>query len=179
MKTQSIRQAVAATVLLVLASAALTSLSSTPAQANDCPATLGFWKNHPSCWTFASCRTGGACLTLGGQSYTETELIAILTAPVAGNAALNLAHQLIAADVNIATGSVFGTPAFVAIQATIVDANNLLSGACGSTRLPSCNVAVASATGQNMVADAAFLDQFNEGRLTPVCTARTTPGCTP
>jgi hypothetical protein len=168
MKTwSSIRQAVTATVLLVLASAAITSLTSIPAYANACPLTQGFWKNHPAAWP-AFCLSGGSCLTLGCQSYTEAELLTILKTPVGGDASLNLAHQEIAAKLNILTGSVFpgGPPA---VSAAIADADNLLCGFTG--KLP-YNVSTSSATGQQMVADAAVLDLFNSGALTPVCTPR-------
>jgi hypothetical protein len=115
----------------------------------------------------------GACLTLGGQSYTETELINILKTPVAGDASLNLAHQFIAAEVNINTGSVFNpNPVGPAIDA----ANLLLSLACGGSKLP-CNVGPSSPFFGPMVNVAAVFDAFNSGALTPVCLARVTPGC--
>src|SRR5262249_54399023 len=60
----SVRQAVAATVLLVLTSAAITSLTATAAYANLCPLTWGFWKNHPNAWPDGTTFT----LTLGGRS---------------------------------------------------------------------------------------------------------------
>lgn len=165
--TSSIRQAVAATVLLVLTSAAFTSLSSVPAYANDCPLTQGFWKNHPNAWP-GFCRTGGSCLTLGCQSYTEAELLTILQTPVGGDASLNLAHQEIAAHLNILTGSIFpgGPPP---VSAAIADADALLCTFSG--KLP-YGVDSSSAIGQEMIADATVLDDFNNGRLTPVCTPR-------
>jgi hypothetical protein len=160
---------VTATVLLVLTSAAITSLTSNPAYANLCPLTQGFWKNHPDAWDDVT------PLTIGGQSYTETQLIAILnTPPSGGNASLILAHQLIAAELNVATGSVFpGNP----IGSTIAVADALLTAACGATSLPQCFVAASSPVGQQMVNAAATLDAFNSGTLTPICTPR--PGTGP
>jgi hypothetical protein len=160
----SMTQAVAATCLLVLTSAAFTSLTSTAAYANLCPLTQGFWKNH-------TIPTG---LTLGGQLYTPAQLLTILqTPPAGGNAALILAHQLIAADLNIATGST-GFPISPFIDLTIVSANSLLSSSsgCGTTRLPSCFVQSSTGTGQAMVALATILDSFNSDALTPSCTSR-------
>jgi hypothetical protein len=163
----SVRQAVAATCLLVLTSAAMTSLSSTPAYANLCPLTQGFWKNH----------TIPVGLSLGGQFYTPAQLKSILqTPPAGGNAALILAHQLIAADLNIATGST-GFPISPSIDALIIIANASLSSpvGCGTTRLPpvgGCFVQGSTPNGQAMVAFAGILDSFNSGALTPSCIPR-------
>jgi hypothetical protein len=169
MKTWSaIRQAMAATVLLVLATAAVTSLTSIPAYANDCPLTQGFWKNHLSAWKVASCLTGGPCLTLGSVTYTQSQLHTILTTPVAGDASLILAHQLIAADLNIDTGSVFSGTEFLLVLSTIAAANSLLDGCT----LP-CGVAASSPTGQALIAAADLLDLFNSGALTSLFTPST------
>ena len=159
----SVRQGAVATVLLVLTSAAITSLTSNPAYANECPLTQGFWKNHPAAWGVDS-----AGFIIGGVSYTQAELITILqTPPKRGDAALNLAHQLIAAQLNVDTGSVF-TPD--PSGPTRTDANSLLSSNCSG--LPGCFVAASSPVGQQMVNDAATLDAFNSGTLTPICTPR-------
>ena len=161
----SVRQGAAATVLLVLTSTAITALTSNPAYANECPLTQGFWKNHPAAWGVDS-----AGLIIGGQSYTQAELLTILqTPPSGGNAALNLAHQLIAAQLNFDTGSVF-TPD--PSGPTRIDANSLLSTNC-ATGLPLCFVRSSSSVGQQMVNDAATLDAFNSGTLTPSCIPRT------
>jgi len=63
-----------------------------------CPLTQGFWKNHTAAWPVSS-------LTLGGRTYTETELVNLLNTPVRGDASLDLAHQLIATLLDIANGS--------------------------------------------------------------------------
>ena len=163
----SVRQRVAATVLLVLTSAAITSLTSNPAYANLCPLTQGFWKNHPNDWD------GVTSLTIGGQSYTKMELITILeTPPSGGDASLILAHQLIAAKVNVATGSVFSPDP---IATTVAAADILLTAACAlsASSLPSCFVAASSAPlGPAMVNDAATLDACKSGTLTPICVPR-------
>jgi cysteine-rich repeat protein len=64
---------------------------------DECVFTQGYWKNHPEAWPVSS-------LTLGTVSYTQAELLAILNTPVAGNGLIQLAHQLIAAKLNIANG---------------------------------------------------------------------------
>jgi hypothetical protein len=152
---------------------------------NQCPLGQGFWKNHPVAWPVSS-------LTLGSQRYTQVELLTILDTPVRGDASLILAHQLIAAKLNIAGGTVHmvwsddrritatgpnpdvyydqlgiahgsdPTP----IEATIADADRLFSGFAG--KLP-YHVPPSSTTGQAMVNDAGVLDSYNNGDLTPDC----------
>ena len=63
-----------------------------------CTFTQGYWKNHPDAWPRAS-------LQLGARTYAKLELIAILNTPVKGNGLVALAHQLIAAKLNIAAGA--------------------------------------------------------------------------
>lgn len=122
---------------------------------NKCPLTQGFWKNHSNAWPVTS-------LMLGSQTYTQTELLAILNTSPKGDASLILADQLIAAKLNIANGS-DPTP----ISATISDADTLLAAQPG--KLP-YHIATSSQTGQLMVNDASTLDNYNNGGLTPNCT---------
>jgi hypothetical protein len=71
-----------------------------------CTYTQGYWKSHgpiPSGnnlneWPVAS-------LTLGTVVYNDLELLGILNNPAAGNGLIALAHQLIAAKLNVANGS--------------------------------------------------------------------------
>jgi hypothetical protein len=72
-----------------------------------------------------------------------------------------LAHQLIAAKLNIANGS-NPNP----IRSAITDADKLLSQFFG--KLP-YNVGISSDLGQQMVNDANVLDRYNNGALTPDC----------
>lgn len=69
-----------------------------PPEEGGCTYTQGFWKTHPEAWPVDS-------LTLGSVSYTAEELLAIFGQPVAGNGLVSLAHQLIAAKLNIANGA--------------------------------------------------------------------------
>jgi len=134
-----------------------TTSTTTTTLPNRCPQGTGFWKNHPALWPVAS-------ITLGSQTYTQTELLAILNLPTASSpadASLILADQLIAAKLNIANGS---NPAPIA--GVIADADNLLSGFAG--KLP-YHVDPKSAIGTAMVADANVLTQYNSGRLTRSC----------
>ena len=64
----------------------------------ECAFTQGYWKNHPEAWPVSS-------LKLGGVEYSQAQLLAIFRQPVAGNGLISLAHQLIAAKLNVANGS--------------------------------------------------------------------------
>ena len=65
---------------------------------NNCTYTQGYWKTHPGDWPVLN-------LTLGSVNYTQAQLLDILNTPAAGNGLLILAHQLIAAKLNIAFGA--------------------------------------------------------------------------
>src|SRR5205823_2814636 len=66
--------------------------------ATQCPKGQGYWKNNVAAWPLNS-------LTLGGQTYTQSELVSLLKLPVKGDASVLVARQLIAAKLNIANGS--------------------------------------------------------------------------
>jgi hypothetical protein len=119
-----------------------------------CPKSQGHWKNNPSIWPVNS-------LTLGSQSYTKAELLAILNTSSQTDASLILARQLIAAKLNLAGGS---DPA--PVSSTIAHADSLLNGFGG--KLP-YKVKPSSALGQAMTSDARVLDRYNNGLLTPGC----------
>ncbi len=64
-----------------------------------CNYTQGYWKNHEDMWPVMS-------LMLGDQNYDQADLLDILrTPPKKGDARYILAHQLIAAKLNVANGS--------------------------------------------------------------------------
>jgi len=62
-------------------------------------------------------------LTLGAVSYDASELLQILNRPAQGNGLVILAHQLIAAKLNIANGA---DP--TAVQQSVIDADNVIGG---------------------------------------------------
>lgn len=75
-----------------------TVMGATTANTN-CTYTQGYWKNHASLWPVLT-------LTLGTAApYSQAELLAIFGQPVQGNGLISLAHQLIAAKLNIANGA--------------------------------------------------------------------------
>ena len=69
---------------------------------HDCVHSQGYWKTHPSAWPVNSVR-------LGTIIYTKTQALAIMNQSANGNGLVSLAHQLIAAKLNIASGAVPGT----------------------------------------------------------------------
>lgn len=123
-------------------------------ETQDCTFTIGYWKNHPDEWP-------AACLPmqLGSNFYTQAELLQVLNQPVAGNGALSMAHQLIAAKLNFCQGA---NPA--AVSACVNAADALLAG-CGGDRLPplgTCFLAPASTTGNTQC-----MDDYNNGVTGP------------
>jgi hypothetical protein len=124
----------------------------------NCPLTQGFWKNHPGAWPVST-------LELGTVSYTEAQLLTLLqTSPGSArgtDASLILAHQLIAAKLNLAKGS---DPC--PILSIIAAADALI----GSQTIPIVpKITPSSTVGAQMVALASALDSYNEGFLTPSC----------
>jgi hypothetical protein len=91
-----------------------------------CTLTQGYWKTHGP----VGCVTGNNSnewpvnnLTLGTVAYTDLQLCSILNTPAAGNGLIALAHQLIAAKLNIANGA-DGTD----VAQAIIDADALIGG---------------------------------------------------
>jgi hypothetical protein len=126
---------------------------------NRCPLGPGFWKSHPSVWPVNG-------LTLGTITYTKNQLLAILSTPIGAgkmaDASLLLADELIAAKLNGFNGS----PA-CPIASTIAAADALI----GNLPIPiKPKITPSSALGQQMMALAATLDNYNNGLLTPGCT---------
>jgi hypothetical protein len=95
----------------------------------------------------------------GSQSYSKSELLALLAITSSGKASVILTRQLIAARLSIAHGS---DPA--PISAVLANADALLSAFPGKLPYP---VKPSSAIGQAMTADAVVLDEYANGLLTP------------
>jgi hypothetical protein len=84
----------------------------------DCPVevcnyTPGFWKNHEEDWPVME-------LCVGGVTYGQEALLEIMDTPVRGDATIILAYHLIAAKLNVLSGS---DPS---INGAIADADALL-----------------------------------------------------
>jgi YVTN family beta-propeller protein len=120
-----------------------------------CPEGAGFWKTHADAWPLPA-------LTLGSQTYTQAELLAVLNTPARGDASVILATQLLAAKLNVAAGA-DPTP----IRAALQEADRLLSqGVAG--KLP-YRVGPSSPMGRPMVDGAAVFASYNDGDLIAAC----------
>jgi hypothetical protein len=110
----------------------------------------GVWKNQPQLWPVDS-------LTIGGIAYNKTQLITVLSTPTMGDAVLILADQLIAAELSILNASAHST----ATDAIISDADSALAGI---NLLSHANkVKPNTPLGAEMIADASYLDHYNNG----------------
>jgi hypothetical protein len=115
-----------------------------------CVYSHGYWKNHAAQWPVST-------LTLGSQPYSKTELLALLGAAAKGDASIILAHQHVAAKLNIANGA-----SATVVAATAQIADNWLSQFSG--KLP-YGVKSSSSQGQVAVNLADTLDRYNNGAL--------------
>jgi hypothetical protein len=89
-----------------------------------CTFTQGYWKTHGPIPTGNNVNEWPVnSLTLGTVPYTDLELQAIFDTPAAGNGLISLAHQLIAAKLNVANGADDSS-----IAATIAAADALIGG---------------------------------------------------
>jgi hypothetical protein len=140
------------TVLIVL-SVLLLAFSPLSADDETCPRGQGFWKN--------TAQWGVVELVIGSQTYSQAELLILFNTPPAGDASLILAHQLIAAKLNVLNGY----DATVA-AGLITQADTFLSTQTG--RLP-YNIAPSSDAGQTMVNLGGVLESYNSGILTVGC----------
>jgi hypothetical protein len=114
----------------------------------NCTYTQGYWKNHEENWPVTS-------LVVGNTTYTQAELLAIFNRSAGGDATYILAHQLIAAKLNIANGA---DPSSVS-QAVASADTWLIAHPLGSKpKNP------ARAEG---IALSVILDDFNNGRIGP------------
>jgi hypothetical protein len=94
-----------------------------PPVAGFAPRTQGYWKNHAEAWPVDS-------LALGSVTYTRDQLLQILRTPVRGNGAIALAHQLIAAKLNVRSGAAASADVLDAIARAdaLLGSRNLLAG---------------------------------------------------
>ncbi len=132
-----------------------------------CTYTQGYWKTHgpqPTgknayAWPAAVKNNG---LKLGSVAYTPQQLLSIFKTPVSGNGLISLAHQLIAAKLNVAKNKALGydAPAAVATAITQADAliGNLVIPPVGKGTLKTSATAALVGT----------LTQFNEGKVAGV-----------
>ena len=121
----------------------------TPSGGSNCTYTQGYWKNHPASWPVQE-------VTIGGVTYSKANAISqIFNVSPQGDATYVLAHQLLAAKLNVLKGA---APAAVASAIpnadALLQANPLGSNPQGSTR-------------DDMLALSDTLDDYNNGRIGP------------
>lgn len=109
---------------------------------DGCTLTQGYWKNHPDAWPLAT----------DAEMCGSTMLEILETPPKGGDAWIILAHQYIAASLNVASGVV--APADVAAA---LDQAELL--------LTDCTISAAEKA--EALALAGLLDAFNNGEVGP------------
>jgi hypothetical protein len=95
-------------------------------------------------------------LTLGTVSYTDLELLSIFNTPAGGNGLISLAHQLMAAKLNIANGA-DGSSVAGAIAAADALIGGLVVPPVGTGFLAPKNTSSLNAT----------LTSFNQGDIGP------------
>lgn len=112
--------------------------------------TQGYWKNHSEAWPVEQ-------LTLGQRIYSKSELLSILRRPVRGNGLVALAHQLIAAKLNVALNEAAG----YAIPSDVMQIIQAADSLIGQYTIPPVGTdwLHPSITSESVVA----LDEFNEG----------------
>ena len=151
-------------------------------EVNACVLTQGYWKTHRCDWPapFSPGENGTAdptecalnnnpnqqcaadtlnTIPIGSNAYTQADLLCSLDQPGQGNALRILAHQLIAAKLNILNGA--GQPP--AIEAAITLADNLI----GSRNILTGSVPTGgpgNTLGPAMVQVAGLLDRYNNGQ---------------
>jgi hypothetical protein len=127
---------------------------------NGCTLTQGYWKTHSeygpakkrdATWDKVGAKGEDTIFFLSGKTWYEV----LWTSP-AGNAYYNLAHQYIAAKLNI-LGGASSTPA---VDAAITGAEGWFS-----TKTPGATLTKAQR--QQLLAWAATLDQYNNGLIGP------------
>jgi hypothetical protein len=118
----------------------------------SCVRGQGYWKNHPDQWPVLQ-------LLLGNNAYDKEQLLSILHEPVRGNGLVLLAHQLIAAKLNIVNGADASC-----IEETLADADALI----GDLLVPPVGDGYLPPRDVSALAD--VLDDYNDGALcAPAC----------
>jgi hypothetical protein len=122
-----------------------------PQGAFDCTVSWGFWRNHLESWSRVS------SIQLGAVTYSRAQILAILGEPARGNGLVSLAHQLIAAKLNLMLGAL--PPAVIATSVPQADA------LIGSSVVPPVGDGWLSPEGTVELVDT--FDLFNTGVLGP------------
>jgi cysteine-rich repeat protein len=119
-----------------------------PNSETDCTLTQGYWKNHPGAWPVTS-------VALGNRTYSQAEALSVFAQPVNGNGLVSLAHQLLAAKLDVASGSTNAVATEIAQGDAMI--GNLVVPPVGAGSLPTSTTA----------ALAQALDNYNTGTTGP------------
>ena len=137
--------------------------STLPCPPGDCTFTQGYWKTHGP----TGCVTGNnsnewpvTSLMLGSVSYTDAKLCCILNKPAGGNGLISLAHQLIAAKLNVANGASCSAANSAIAAADALIGSLVVPGNPGSCTGGSGSLAPGVTSGLTST-----LDDFNNGAL--------------
>ncbi len=140
-----------------------------PTCSGDCTHTQGYWKNHhsgkgqcapePDC-TWPICESTG--VTAEQNTLCGLPWLTIFNTPPKGSAWFILAHQFIAAQLNLKSGR--------CSDDTVAPVVSVLGSAATNLELCLLNTKSGSAHGMDMISEANWLDAFNNGNLGPdVC----------
>jgi hypothetical protein len=110
----------------------------------DCVHSQGYWKTHPTVWPVSSLR-------LGNIIYSKTQLLAIWNTPAQGNGLISLAHQLMAAKLNIISGAV--------PPSSVTTAISMADGLIGTRVVPPVGSGYVSPSSTSAITD--DLEEFN------------------
>ncbi len=106
---------------------------------DSCTFTQGYWKTHGP----EGCATGNNFdtwpvteLALGDTTYSDLELCSIFNTPAAGNGLISLAHQLMAAKLNVAAGADDSAIAVVIAAADALIAGQVVPPVGGGSLAP-------------------------------------------
>jgi hypothetical protein len=123
----------------------------------SCTFSQGYWKTHgPTATGNNSNEWPVSSLTLGNVTYTDLELQAILDTPAAGNGLISLAHQLIAAKLNVANGADDSAVASAIASADTLIGNLVIPPVGGGSLSPSATSSLTTT-----------LTNYNEGLIGP------------
>jgi hypothetical protein len=133
-----------------------------PPEGGGCTLTQGYWKTHSGAWPVSS-------LAIGGVTYSKSQLIGLLKTPPRGDASIILAHQLIAALLNVANGAVADPEtdaALLGAEAWMTAAKDA-DGTLPYGIRPTAEGEPNPAAWDEAINLAAVLDRFNNGELGP------------
>jgi hypothetical protein len=121
------------------------------------PLTQGYWKNHPESWVNDPATSiDPFILKIGSKTYDgKGALIGVLNQPVKGDARIILAHQLIAAKLNVENGACPKTASLSELIDIIEEAEKWLADQ---------ERKVSPSASPEAISWAETLDQFNNGK---------------